>query len=218
MRLALLASAAFLTFAGSALAQDMDRPRADREPGAASQDMRPDHDHARRGAAMKPDDRAEGGRRDGDLQDPDRGATQRVEERDDRHRDGDRVRVEGDRDRRDVVDHDRVREQTVRDHDERLQPGVARRDVETSVTRRHVSIKPERRTRYRDAFVKTYRERPADVDVRVGARLPREVIIERVPDTYYEDEPDLRGLSYFVDRGHAYLVDPESREVIDDLD
>ena len=120
----------------------------------------------------------------------------------------------GSRERKQVIDRDdpAVRDRSVRERD------YHETDVGTA-SRRHLSIKPERRTHYRDAFVKTYKEQPPqDVEVRVGARLPEQVIVERVPDSYYDEDPDLRGLSYFVDRGHAYLVDPESREVIEDLD
>jgi Protein of unknown function (DUF1236) len=55
----------------------------------------------------------------------------------------------------------------------------------------------------------------ADVQVRLGARVPRSVELYEMPTTIVEEVPTLRRYRYMVVNDEVVLVDPATSEVVE---
>jgi hypothetical protein len=65
-------------------------------------------------------------------------------------------------------------------------------------------------------------ERPATTtvttEIRAGERVPEGVEVEAFPEEVYRDAPDLREYRYIYRDNHTYVVEPEERRVIEEID
>jgi hypothetical protein len=79
-----------------------------------------------------------------------------------------------------------------------------------------ISVQPEERTRIKDYVVK---EKVAPVTIKermsVGARLPADVELRTVPNTW---GPSYSKYRYIYSGERVYLVEPSSREVVSVID
>jgi hypothetical protein len=83
-------------------------------------------------------------------------------------------------------------------------------DKDRDVVRRHVgSARAEQRTTGSTA---------ARMEIRRGERLPDTIVLETFPDTVYRDAPVLRDYRYIHRENRTYLVDPDERLVIEEID
>jgi Protein of unknown function (DUF1236) len=97
------------------------------------------------------------------------------------------------------------------------QTTIIEREAPSIVTRERVELSPAQRTIiYRSAT----RERiatapPAGVQVRLGARVPRQVELYEMPTTIVEEVPTIRRYRYMVVNDEVVLVDPATSEVVE---
>jgi hypothetical protein len=85
------------------------------------------------------------------------------------------------------------------------------------VTRERVELSPAQRTIiYRSATHGRVRTaQPPDVEVRLGARVPRSVELYEMPTTIVEEVPTIRRYRYMVVNDEVVLVDPATSEVVE---
>ena len=99
---------------------------------------------------------------------------------------------------------------------ERNGPTVIERDSPAVVTRERVELTPAQRTTiYRTVTRERTYAAPRDVEVRLGARLPKSVELREMPATLVEDVPSMRRYRYMVVNNEVVLVDPPTSEVIE---
>jgi hypothetical protein len=82
--------------------------------------------------------------------------------------------------------------------------------------RTRVQIEPESRTRIR-SYITEHKIRPVKTHERivVGSPVPRDVELEAVPADW---GPSLTRYRYVYSGDHVMLVDPETREVIEEIE
>jgi hypothetical protein len=83
-------------------------------------------------------------------------------------------------------------------------------------TRPGLELSPTQRT----TIYRTVRRQPVvvpapDVNVRVGAPIPRSVELRPIPEDVYVDVPVLRRYRYMVVNDEVVLVDPETSQVVE---
>jgi hypothetical protein len=99
---------------------------------------------------------------------------------------------------------------------ERDSPAVIARDSPAIVTRERVELTPAQRTTiYRTVTRERRRVAPADVDVRVGARVPRNAELVEIPPAVVEEVPAVRRYRTMVVNNEVVLVDPATSEVVE---
>jgi hypothetical protein len=81
----------------------------------------------------------------------------------------------------------------------------------------HVDIKPEQRTVIKQTIVKeNIRPQKIDVQVRVGVRIPRTVVLHSLPPTIIEIYPAYRPYKFvMVDEDTILVIDPTDWEIVD---
>jgi hypothetical protein len=81
----------------------------------------------------------------------------------------------------------------------------------------HVDIKPEQKTVIKQTFVKeNIRPQKIDVQVRVGVRIPRTVVLHALPPTIIEIYPAYRPYKFvMVDDDTILVIDPSDGEIVD---
>jgi hypothetical protein len=81
----------------------------------------------------------------------------------------------------------------------------------------HVDIKPEQRTVIKQTIVKeNIRPQKIDVQVRVGVRIPRTVVLHALPPTIIEIYPAYRPYKFvMVDDDTILVIDPSDGEIVD---
>jgi len=95
-------------------------------------------------------------------------------------------------------------------------PVVIEREAPAVVTRERVELTPAQRTTiYRTVTRERSYAAPRDVQVRLGARVPRSVELREMPTTVVEDVPSVRRYRYMVVNNEVVLVDPATSEVIE---
>jgi hypothetical protein len=96
------------------------------------------------------------------------------------------------------------------------QTTVLERERPSVITRERVDLTPAQRTIiYRSVSRERVRAPSADVQVRLGARVPRSVELYEMPTTIVEEVPTLRRYRYMVVNDEVVLVDPATSEVIE---
>jgi hypothetical protein len=96
------------------------------------------------------------------------------------------------------------------------QTTVIERERPSVITRERVDLTPAQRTIiYRSVSRERVRAPSADVQVRLGARVPRSVELYEMPTTIVEEVPTLRRYRYMVVNDEVVLVDPATSEVIE---
>jgi hypothetical protein len=97
------------------------------------------------------------------------------------------------------------------------QTTIIERESPSVMTREYVELSPAQRTIiYRSATRGHVRAAPpADVQVRLGARVPRSVRLYDMPTTIVEEVPTLRRYRYMVVNDEVVLVDPATSEVVE---
>jgi len=99
---------------------------------------------------------------------------------------------------------------------EREAPAVIEREAPAVVTRERVELTPAQRTTiYRTVTRERTHVAPREVEVRLGARVPRSVELREMPTTLVEDVPSVRRYRYMVVNNEVVLVDPATSEVIE---
>jgi hypothetical protein len=81
----------------------------------------------------------------------------------------------------------------------------------------HVDIKPEQKTVIKQTIVKeNIRPQKIDVQVRVGVRIPRTVVLHPLPSTIIEIYPAYRPYKFvMVDDDTILVIDPTDWEIVD---
>jgi hypothetical protein len=81
----------------------------------------------------------------------------------------------------------------------------------------HVDIKPEQKTVIKQTIVKeNIRPQKLDVQVRVGVRIPRTVVLHSLPPTIIEIYPAYRPYKFvMVDEDTILVIDPTDWEIVD---
>lgn len=93
----------------------------------------------------------------------------------------------------------------------REQRKVTFSDRDRETVRKHVRAAPaERRTTTTGSTVRT--------EIRRGERVPDSVEIEAFPDEVYRDAPTLREYRYIHRDSRTYIVEPQERRVIEEID
>lgn len=82
-------------------------------------------------------------------------------------------------------------------------------DRDREAVRKHSRVSKERRTVGGPAI---------QSQVRVGDRLPREIEVEEFPDEVYRDAPTLREYRYLRRENRTYVIEPQERLVIEEID
>jgi hypothetical protein len=96
------------------------------------------------------------------------------------------------------------------------QTTVIERESPSIITRERVDLTPAQRTIiYRSVSRERVRAPSADVQVRLGARVPRSVQLYEMPTTIVEEVPPLRRYRYMVVNDEVVLVDPATSEVVE---
>src|SRR5262249_60668049 len=96
------------------------------------------------------------------------------------------------------------------------QPTVIEREGPATVTRERIDLTPAQRTTiYRTVTRERVQTAPRDVDIRVGARVPRAVELREIPPTLIEEVPTVRRYRYMVINQEVVLVDPATSEVVE---
>jgi uncharacterized protein DUF1236 len=96
------------------------------------------------------------------------------------------------------------------------QTTVIERESPSIITRERVDLTPAQRTIiYRSVSRERVRTPSADVQVRLGARVPRSVELYEMPTTIVEEVPTLRRYRYMVVNDEVVLVDPATSEVVE---
>jgi hypothetical protein len=84
------------------------------------------------------------------------------------------------------------------------------------ITRERIDLSPAQRTIiYRSVTRERVLTPSADVQVRLGARVPRSVELYEMPTTIVEEVPTLRRYRYMVVNDEVVLVDPATSEVVE---
>lgn len=84
-------------------------------------------------------------------------------------------------------------------------------DRDREVIRKHVKARPvERERQTTGSTVRT--------EIRRGERVPEGVEIEAFPDEVYRESPSLREYRYIHRDSRTYIVEPQERRVIEDID
>jgi hypothetical protein len=84
-------------------------------------------------------------------------------------------------------------------------------DRDREVIRKHAKARPvERERRTTGSTVRT--------EIRTGERVPDGVEIEAFPEEVYRDAPTLREYRYINRDSHTYIVEPQDRRVIEEID
>nr|WP_249129728.1 DUF1236 domain-containing protein [Bradyrhizobium japonicum] len=93
----------------------------------------------------------------------------------------------------------------------REQRKVTFSDRDRETVRKHVRAAPaERRTTTTGSTVRT--------EIRGGERVPDSVEIEAFPEDVYRDAPTLREYRYIHRDNRTYIVEPQERRVIEEID
>jgi hypothetical protein len=102
-----------------------------------------------------------------------------------------------------------------------LSPAAVAQTVTTTTTTvetRAPRLSPEQRSVIYRTVTRERRVTPGpEVQVRVGARLPREVQLNAFPDEIYVDAPVLKPYKYVYVANRLVVVDPETSEVVDEI-
>ena len=89
----------------------------------------------------------------------------------------------------------------------------------TTVETRGPRLSPEQRAVVYRTVTRERRVTPApEIQVRVGAPVPREVELSAFPDETYVDVPVLKRYKYVYVANRLVVVDPETSEVVDVID
>jgi hypothetical protein len=84
-------------------------------------------------------------------------------------------------------------------------------DRDREVIRRHARARPvARESRTTGSSVRT--------EIRMGERVPEGVEIEAFPDEVYQEAPTLREYRYIRRDSHMYIVEPQERRIIEEID
>lgn len=92
----------------------------------------------------------------------------------------------------------------------REQRKVTFSDRDRETVRKHVRAPVERRTATTGSTVRT--------EIRRGERVPDSVEIEAFPEEVYRDAPTLREYRYIHRDSRTYIVEPQERRVIEEID
>ena len=96
------------------------------------------------------------------------------------------------------------------------QTTVIERQGPATITRERIDLTPTQRTTiYRTVTRERVQTAPRDVDIRVGARVPRTVELREIPPTLIEEVPTVRRYRYMVVNNEVVLVDPATSEVVE---
>jgi hypothetical protein len=92
-------------------------------------------------------------------------------------------------------------------------------DRDREVVRKHAKARPEARPEARPVE----RERQTTgstvrTEIRRGERLPADVEVETFPEDVYRDAPTLREYRYIHRDSRTYIVEPQERRVIEEID
>ena len=100
-----------------------------------------------------------------------------------------------------------------------LSPAAIAQSVTTTTTTvetRGPRLSPEQRsTIYRTVTRERRVTREPEIQVRVGAPIPREVELSAFPDDTYVDVPVMKRYKYVYVANRLVVVDPETSEVVD---
>jgi hypothetical protein len=84
-------------------------------------------------------------------------------------------------------------------------------DRDREVIRKHAKVRPvERERQTTGSTVRT--------EIRRGDRLPADVEVETFPEEVYRDAPSLREYRYIHRDSRTYIVEPQERRVIEEID
>jgi len=84
-------------------------------------------------------------------------------------------------------------------------------DSDREVIRKHARARPvARESRTTGSSVRT--------EIRMGERVPESVEIEAFPDEVYREAPTLREYRYIRRDSHMYIVEPQERRIIEEID
>jgi hypothetical protein len=86
-------------------------------------------------------------------------------------------------------------------------------DRDREVIRKHANTRSERRT----TESRTTRS-SARTDIRVGERVPETVEIESFPEEVYRESPSLREYRYIHRDNRTYVIEPQERRIIEEID
>jgi hypothetical protein len=93
---------------------------------------------------------------------------------------------------------------------------IEERDNPVVVTRERLELTPAQRTTiYRTVTRERVISAPPEVDVRVGARVPRTVELREIPPTVIEEVPVVRRYRTMIVNNEVVLVDPITSEVVE---
>jgi len=96
------------------------------------------------------------------------------------------------------------------------QTTVIERQGPATITRERIDLTPTQRTTiYRTVTRERVQTAPRDVDIRVGARVPRTVELREIPPTLIDEVPTVRRYRYMVVNNEVVLVDPATSEVVE---
>ncbi len=102
-----------------------------------------------------------------------------------------------------------------------LSPAAVAQTVTTTTTTvetRGPRLSPEQRSVIYRTVTRERRVTPGpEIQVRVGARLPREVELSAFPDETYVDVPVMKRYKYVYVANRLVVVDPETSEVVDEI-
>jgi uncharacterized protein DUF1236 len=89
----------------------------------------------------------------------------------------------------------------------------------TTVETRGPRLSPEQRSTIYRTVTRERRVSPApEIQLRVGAPVPREVELYPFPDETYADVPVMKRYKYVYVANRLVVVDPETSEVVDVID
>jgi hypothetical protein len=90
--------------------------------------------------------------------------------------------------------------------------------VTTTTTQQEIDLTPAQRTTiYRTVKREPMRAAPADVEVRVGTRVPESVELYSLPETVVTEVPAVRSYKYMTVNDRVLLVDPSTGYVVGEL-
>jgi hypothetical protein len=97
------------------------------------------------------------------------------------------------------------------------QTTIITREPQTRVVTQPVELTPAQRTVIYRTIVRERAAPTADVEVRVGTRVPETVQLRAVPETVAVEVPAIRSYRYMVVNNRVLLVDPATSTVIAEI-
>jgi hypothetical protein len=86
-------------------------------------------------------------------------------------------------------------------------------DRDREVIRKHAKTRVEGRTTERQTTGSSAR-----TEIRIGERVPDTVEVESFPDEVYRESPTLREYRYIHRDNRTYVVEPQERRIIEEID